>query len=245
MLLAAGLTFYAAIAVIPLLLVTVFLLGLVLGHDTVQQLAGQMAELAPEGLGFAARLVGLAEAATELSPLAVVAALVPASTYGEGLLRAFDRLAGVDTRGKGLRGRVQAIVLLATLPLLVLGALVAVAVLPGMLGVGAGWTALGAYVTFWLAWIGGAVLLSVTYRAFSPVRLRTSAWLWASVGTGSFLAGMSLGWVLVLEVGVEVGQAYGGSEQLGAGVLFAVYLFLVQIVCLVGYAWALALSEHT
>lgn len=144
-----------------------------------------------------------------------------------------------------MRGRVQAIALLATLPLLVLGALMAVAVLPGMMGRGSGWSVLGVYVTFWLAWVGGAFLLAVTYRAFSPVSLGTPAWLWSSVGTGSFLAGMSLGWVLVLEVGVEVGQAYGGSEQLGAAVLFAIYLFLVQITCLVGYAWALALSDTT
>jgi membrane protein len=244
MLLAAALTFYAAIAVIPLLLIAVHLVGLVLGHDEVQRLAGDLAETAPEGLGFAARLVDLAEAGAALSPLAVAAALVPATTFGEGLLRGFDRLAGVRTRGKGLRGRLRAIALLAVLPLLVLGGLTAVAVLPGVLGPGAGGTLLGAYLTFWVAWIGATALLEVTYRAFSPVRLGGFALRWSAVGTGSFLAGMSLGWVLVLEIGVEVGQAYGGSEVLGAAVLFAVYLYLVQLTCLVGYAWALTLQDQ-
>lgn len=241
MLLGAGLTFYALVAVVPLLLVAVFLAGVLIGHGQVIELAERLADLAPEGLGFSARLTDIARAGASLSPLAVAAALIPATTYGEGLLRAFDRLAGVRTRGKGLRGRLKAIALLGTLPLLVLGALAVVAVLPDLLGGGRGRTVLGGYFAFWAAWIGGTLLLAVTYRAFSPVPLCTSGLLWASAGTGSFLVGMSLGWVVVLEVGVEVGRAYGGSEELGAAVLFAVYLFLVQLTCLVGYAWALAL----
>jgi hypothetical protein len=75
------------------------------------------------------------------------------------------------------------------------------------------------------------------------VRLGTGGLLLAAAGTGSFLAGMSLGWVVVLDAGVAVGRAYGGSEELGAAVLFAVYLFLVQLTCLTGYAWALALDD--
>lgn len=244
LLLTAGLTFYALVAVVPLLLVAVFLAGSVVGHEQVLELAEGLADLAPEGLGFSARLVALVEAGAGLSPLAVAAALIPATTYGEGLLRAFDRLADVSTRGKGLRGRLRAITLLATLPLLVLGALAVVAAFPGfVLGAGQGRTLLGGYLTFWVAWIGATLLLGITYRAFSPVPLDTSGLLWASAGTGSFLAGMSLGWVVVLEVGVEVGRAYGGSEDLGAAVLFAIYLFLVQITCLVGYAWTLELSR--
>jgi membrane protein len=242
LLLAAGLTFYALIAVVPLLLIAVFLAGAVLGHAEVQGLAQRLGELAPEQLGFSARLVELAAAAAALSPLAVVAALIPATTYGEGLSRAFDRLAGVQTRRKGLRGRLRAVALLGTLPLLVLGAFATVAVLPDLLGVGRGSALLGAYLTFWVAWIGGALLLGVTYRAFSPVTLGTGGLLLAAAGTGSFLAGMSLGWVVVLDAGVAVGRAYGGSEELGAAVLFAVYLFLVQLTCLTGYAWALALD---
>lgn len=242
LLLAAGLTFYAAIAVIPQLLVAVFLVGQVLGPAQVHELAQRLAELAPEGLGFSARLLDLAGAASRLSPLAVAAALIPATSYGEGLLRAFDRLADVRTARKGLSGRLRAIALLGAMPLLVLGAVAVVAVLPDVIGAGTGSIVLGSYLAFLAAWLGGTLLLAVTYRAFSPVRLETSGLLWASAGAGSFLAGMSLGWVLVLEVGVEVGRAYGGSEELGAGVLFAIYLLLVQLTCLVGYAWALTLS---
>ena len=242
LLLGAGLTFYAAIAVIPMLLIAVFLAGTLLGHAQVHELTQTLADFAPAGLGFSVRLVELAQAAASLSPLAVVAALIPATSYGEGLLRAFDRLAEVRTSAKGLRGRLKTIALLSALPPLTMGAFGVVAVLPAVLGEGLGMQVLGGYLTFVAAWIGGTLLLAVTYRAFSPVPLSTGGWLWSSAGTGSFLAGMSLGWVLVLEVGVDVGQAYAGSEELGAGVLFAVYLLLVQLTCLVGYAWALELS---
>ncbi len=242
LLLGAGLTFYAAIAVVPLLLIAVFLAGALLGHAQVRELSQMLADFAPAGLGFSARLVELAQAAAGLSPLAVIAALIPATSYGEGLTRAFDRLAGVRTSAKGLRGRLKSIALLGALPLLTMGAFGIVAVLPAMLGEGLGMQVLAGYLTFVAAWIGGTVLLAVTYRAFSPVPLSTAGWLWSSAGTGSFLAGMSLGWVVVLEVGVDVGQAYGGSQELGAGVLFAVYLLLVQLTCLVGYGWALELS---
>ena len=245
LLLGAGLTFYAGIAVIPMLLIAVFLAGAVLGHAQVRDLSQMLAGFAPAGLGFSARLVELAQAAAGLSPLAVIAALIPATSYGEGLTRAFDRLADVDTSSKGLRGRLKSVALLGALPLLTMGAFGVVAVLPAMLGEGLGRQVLGGYLTFVAAWIGGTLLLAVTYRAFSPVPLTTDGWLWSSAGTGSFLAGMSMGWVAVLEVGVDVGQAYGGSQELGAGVLFAVYLLLVQLTCLVGYAWALELSDSS
>lgn len=66
---------------------------------------------------------------------------------------------------------------------------------------------------------------------------------WASAATGSFLAGMSLGWVLVLEIGIHVGDAFGGSRLLGTLVLVAICLFLVQVVLLVGYGLGVEL-EH-
>ncbi|QBI18460.1 hypothetical protein ER308_02005 [Egibacter rhizosphaerae] len=102
---------------------------------------------------------------------------------------------------------------------------------------------LAAGLSFWAAWLGGWVVLAVTYRAFTPVPVALGPLLVASGATGSFLAGMSLGWVLLLEIGVEVGRAYGGSEELGAAVLFLLYLFLVQLTCLVGYSWALDLHR--
>lgn len=100
---AAGVTFYAIIALVPMLLVGLWLAGLLAGEGTVRAFAGSLAGLLPAQLD-ATR--SLAEAGTRLSPPRVLAALLPATLYGEGLVRAFDRLSAHGDRGRRpLRGR--------------------------------------------------------------------------------------------------------------------------------------------
>lgn len=243
-LLAAGLTFFAMIAVVPLLLVALWATGLLIGSEQLAVLFQRLLAYAPEALGFRDRLASLAEIGSSLSLLAFVAALVPATSYGEGLVRAFDRLAEEESRAKGVRGRLLSLLLLAVLPLLVLTGLAAVATLPDLLGFGPFAQVLGVYLTFLVCWAAATALLAVTYRWFSPVTLDWRPLLWGAASTGSFLSGMSLGWVLVLRFGVSVGRAYGGSALAGQLVLFAIYLYLVQAVCLVGFALTLELVER-
>ena len=242
---AAGLTFYAAIAVVPLLLLAVYLAGLALGEETVSRLGRELAEYAPENLGLAASLRSLADVGPRLGIAALLAALIPATTYGEGLARTFDGLADrTQGRARGLRGRLRSLVLLAALPPVVMVGMLGVTVLPDLLGFGTGARLLGVYATFWLGWISSSALLAVIYRAFTPAGLSARALFWGSASTGSFLTGMSLGWVLFLDFDVAIGRAYGGSTQIATAVLAAVYLFLVQIVLLTGYVLTLRLDER-
>lgn len=246
MLLAAGLTFYAAIAVVPLFLVMVFLASRIAGEGAVRDMGLMLSSLAPEELGFAENLRVLLDAGIGLKPLAVVAAVVVATTYGEGLTRVLDRVADHVRPRKGLRGRVRALALLAILPLLGLGGLLVGTRVPDLVGFGRGLgpALLGVYLSFWVLWIACTLLLAVTYRAFTAVPLPTPGLLVGAAAAGSFLAGMSMGWLVLLDFGIEVGRAYGGSEELGAVVLFVLYLFLVQIVSVVGYALALSVGER-
>ena len=84
-------TFYAAVGLVPLLLLALFLAGAAAGPDMVQDLADGLTGAAPgRARGPGGRpLPGVS--GTSMSPLAALAALVPASLYGEGLVRAFDR----------------------------------------------------------------------------------------------------------------------------------------------------------
>jgi membrane protein len=240
---AAGLTFYAAIAVVPLLLIAVYLAGLVLGEDTVGRLGSELADYAPENLGLADALRALADVGPRLGILSVLAALVPATTYGEGLARTFDGLADrAHRRGRGVRGRLKSLLLLAALPPVVAAGTLGVTVLPDLLGFGPAARVLGVYATFWLGWISSALLLAVVYVAFTPDPLGWRSVFWGAASTGSFLTGMSLGWVLFLQFDVAVGRAYGGSTAIATGVIAAVYLFLVQIVLLTGYVLTLHLA---
>jgi membrane protein len=242
---AGGLTFYAGIAVIPLMLLGLFLAGLLVGQETARDLALELAGYAPEGLGLSDGLEELAEVGPRLGLLAAAVAVVPASSYGEGLVRAFDRLGGRPrAQRRALRGRLKSLALVAALPGVVLVGLLSAATVPGRLGDGTSATVLGVYLAFWIGWIASSLLLLLLYRAFVPEPLGARALFWGCTATGSFLTGMSLAWVAIVGADLDVGRAYGGSEAVGAAVLGAIYLFAVQLVVLIGYVLTLQLAAR-
>ena len=244
MLISAGLTLYAGIAVVPLLLFGLYGAGLLLGSQRVADLVAQLSTFAPDGLGASEVLRTLGAVGPRLGVPALIASVVTASTYGEGLLRAVDTLEGDHRAATSLRGRLLALPYLGVFPLVTMAGLATVALLPDMLGTGRTGQVLGVYVTFWVGWLSAAALLTVLYRLFAGRRLHWMAIVWGALAAGSFLAGMSLGWVLVLEFGITIGQAYGGSEQLGRIVLAAIYLLFVQYAVLVGYLLVLSIDRH-
>jgi membrane protein len=235
---AAGLTFYAAIAVVPLLLVAWFVTSLALGDEVVRTLTLALAEYAPTSLGLREGVRSLGEVGPRLGIASLAAALIPATSYGDGLVRAMDRVAERDRRAKGLRGRGLALVFVAALPPVVMGELGAVAVLPGALG----FTGRFNLVSLGVAFAAG-LLVGVLYRAFSPRPIGSGALALGATLTGAFLAGMSLTWLFLLRFGVDVGVAFGDSDLLGTVVVAAVYLYLVQVVLLGGYVVSLVLAR--
>jgi membrane protein len=240
---AAGLTFYAAIAVVPLLLVAWFVTSLVLGDEVVRTLTLALAEYAPTSLGLREGVRSLGEVGPRLGIASLAAALVPATSYGDGLVRALDRIAERDRRAKGLRGRGLALVFVAALPPVVMGELGAVAVLPGALGFTGRFNLVSVGVAFAVGWVSASLLVGVLYRAFSPRPIGIGALALGAALTGSFLAGMSLTWLFLLRFGVDVGIAFGDSDLLGTVVVAAVYLYLVQVVLLGGYILSLTLGR--
>jgi membrane protein len=165
---AAGLTFYAAIAVVPLLLVAWFVTSLVLGDDLVRTLTLALAEYAPTSLGLQEGVRSLGEVGPRLGIASFAAALIPATSYGDGLVRALDRIAERDRRAKGLRGRLLGLVFVAALPPVVMGELGAVAVLPEALGFTGRFNLVSVAVAVVVGWLSAGLLVGVLYRAFSP-----------------------------------------------------------------------------
>jgi membrane protein len=240
---AAGLTFYAAIAVVPLLLVAWFVTSLVLGDELVRTLTVALAEYAPTSLGLQEGVRSLGEVGPRLGMASFAAALVPATSYGDGLVRALDRITGRDRRAKGLRGRLLGLVFVAALPPVVMAELGAVAVLPGALGFTGRFNLASVAVAFVVGWLSAGLLVGVLHRAFSPRPIRAGPLALGAAVTGAFLSGMSLTWLFLLRFGVDVGIAFGGSDLLGTLVVAAVYLYLVQVVLLGGYVLSLVLAE--
>ena len=76
---------------------------------------------------------------------------------------------------------------------------------------------LGSYLAFLVAWALASGALAAAYRWLTPASPGPVALAWAALGTGSELASFSLGFVLFLHVGVDVGAAYGGELDLAIG----------------------------
>lgn len=235
MLIAAGLTFYAGIAVVPLLLLGLYGAGLVIEPSRVAALVDQLSQYAPATSGAPQIVRALGDIGPRLGVPALIASVITASTYGEGLLRAIDSLDREDRPSRTLLGRLRVVPYIGVFPLVTMLGLAAVAVLPDRIGGGTTGRVLGVYLTFLTGWISSSLLLIVLYRLFAARALRWAAIVWGSLATGSFLIGMSLGWVLVLRLDIAIGRAYGGSDQLGRIVLVAIYLLFVQVAVLVGY----------
>ncbi|NJC14148.1 hypothetical protein F4558_003974 [Micromonospora profundi] len=115
---AAAITFYGAIAVVPVALLAIWLTSLVAGADRVRRLTSYAVEALPTAIGAPRAVEALVDAGVELTPLLALASLLPASLYGEGLRRAFVSVAAprTDEHLVGWRGRLLLLPLLAPAP---------------------------------------------------------------------------------------------------------------------------------
>lgn len=234
---AAGVTFYGAIAAVPLVVVTVYLAGVLVGEGTVRHLGTLLAEQLPMNLGAERAARSLVEATTRLPVTTALVALLPASLYSEGLVRAFDRLSvAADSRlSRGLRGRLKSLPLYALAPVLLLAILIATTWINGAVGSGTGGRLLGVYLAFLTGWFSFTVLLVGAYRFLSPERLNVRAVLWGAASTGSMLAGMVLGFVLFLQIHIDIGAAYGGFATVAAVAVVGGWAYLLHVILLAGY----------
>lgn len=244
MLIAAGLALYAGIAIVPLLLLGLYAAGLVVGTQEAVDLVRRVSELAPPTMGVRQTVRTLGAIGPNLAIPSLIASIIAATTYGEGMLRAVDAIEGARRANRTVAGRLRALPYVGVFPFVTAAGLLTVATLPDLVGGGTTGQVLGVYLTFWTGWLAATVLLIVLYRLFSARPLRWAATVWGSLATGSFLVGMSLGWVVVLRYGIAVGRAFGGSEDVGRVVLFAIYLLLVQTVVLVGHLLIVSINAY-
>jgi membrane protein len=186
-------TFYAAVGLIPMWLLALFLAGQLMGPAMVQDLADGLTGLLPDELGARDAARFLSSAGTSMSPLAALAALVPASLYGEGLVRAFDRFSERPSRRRSARGRIGSLVVVALSPGLLLGGLSAAQALTQGARRQHLDRLLGVYFAFLVGWFTISPVLAFAYRGLTLERPGRRALLWGAAGTGSFLSGTCLG----------------------------------------------------
>jgi membrane protein len=244
-LIAAGLTFYAAIAVVPLLLVAIRLTGALVGADEVSRLTGRLAGLLPEQLGAPGVVRDLVEAGLGMDLLGLLLALLPLSLYGEGLRRALLRFSGSRDTLTGWRGRLLALPLVVVTPLLLYpllltaGGMADLATRDGA-GPAVGRFALGYYSVLFVL----TVPLAWGYRVVAADRLRWPALVSGSLFTAACLSGFLQGFVLFLSLPLDLGAPFGGLTAVGAAVALGLWLFLLHLVLLGGWLATQALDDR-
>lgn len=230
---ASGLAFYAMVSVAPLTILTIWIASVILGDERIQSLAEAVRRVAPEGVGADSGIRKIAKAGVTAGLPAALAGLWPATAYGSGVARAFLHLAPKRTeRFKGLRGR--GLVLVGLLPLFVLGGLVGSLVGSTILGDGGLQRVLGIVLALITGSVGVGTATLLLYKIFPPDPI---GWRAALTGT-AFAAGgisiLSLGYTLYLTQISDVSRNFGGAG-LGGLVLLAVWLFLSNVLLLLGF----------
>ena len=243
---AAAITFYGAIAVVPVALLAIWLTGLLAGADRVRRLTSYAIETLPTEIGAHRAVAALVEAGLGLTPLLALASLLPASLYGEGLRRAFVSVAEPRAESGALvgwRGRLLLLPLLAPAPALLLSILLALPLTTRLVRQG-GWIgALGVVLSFLAVWL---VLTPVLVWVFRVVGPASPDWL-STLGMGSFsaanLSGFLHGFVLFCSLPLNLGVPFGGFDEIGGGVAVLLWLYLFHVIVLAGYSATLALSR--
>ncbi|MGY1745807.1 YhjD/YihY/BrkB family envelope integrity protein [Blastococcus sp. SYSU D00695] len=244
-LIAAGLTFYAGIAVVPLLLVAVRLTGALAGADEVSRLTGSLTGLLPSQLGAPGAVRGLVDAGLGMDLLGFLLALLPLSLYGEGLRRALLRFSARPDTLTGWRGRLLGLPLVVVTPLLLYPLLLAA---DGMASLAAEPGAAAAVGRFALGYYSVLFALTVPlvwgFRVVAATRLGWPAVLCGALFTAACLSGFLQGFVLFLSLPLDLGAPFGGLTPVGAAVALALWLFLLHLVLLGGWLLTQALDER-
>nr|WP_167762347.1 YhjD/YihY/BrkB family envelope integrity protein [Blastococcus sp. CT_GayMR20] len=243
-LIAAGLTFYAGIAVVPLLVLAFALTARLTSPERVEELGDSLAGLLPEELGAPDAVSRLVEAGIGLSPLGGLLALLPMSLYGEGLRRSLLRFSSRREGLTGWRGRLAALPLLLVTPVLLYPLLLTVPVMvdlaeTGGLAANLGRVAVGFYgvlaaLTVPLAW---------GFRVVGAGRVRWPALVAGALFTAACLSGFLQGFVLFLALPLDLGAPFGGLVVVGGVVAVGLWMFMLHLVVLCGWLATQSLDE--
>jgi membrane protein len=241
---AAGVTFYAGIALVPSVLVAVWLAARLVGDARVRDLSRSLAEALPDQLGAPHVAEATIAAGLRLPVAVAVAVLLPATFYGEGLRRAFVSLTDARDRLIGWRGRAAVLPLFVPAPVLLLAVLLVTPTLARLFSDGGASVLLAIVIAFLTDWVVLSLTLTWVYRVVSPDRPSWLASLWGGAVTGSFVAGFVQGFVLFLSLPLRLGVPFGGFTEVGGMVAIGLWLYLLHVLVLVGFVLTLRIDAR-
>jgi membrane protein len=243
-LIAAGLTFYAGIAVVPVLVLAFALTARLTSAARVHELGDRLAELLPAELGAPDALTRLIDAGVALSPWEGVLALLPMSLYGEGLRRALLRFGGRPEGGTAWRGRLAALPLLLLTPVLLYPLLLAAREMADLAATGGAAATVGRVALGFYSVLAALILpLAWGFRVVGGGQVRWPALVAGAAFTAACVSGFLQGFVLFLSLPLDLGAPFGGLTVVGGVVAVGFWLFLLHLVVLVGWLLTQSLDE--
>lgn len=242
---AAGLTYFAALGVVPWLLLAVWGAALLTSPGTVGAYLADLRVLVPPEMGARPVYDALVRAGLELGPWGALVTVFPATFYGEGLRRACLRLAPRRDRFTGWRARVSLLPLVLVVPVLALGVFAGAPLLADLARTGGfpatvGWIV----VAFHLSFVALGVVLAWGFRVVAPGGPGWKATLLGAFGTAAVLAGFLQGFLLFLALPIDLGIPFGGLDVVGAAVAIALWMFVLHVLLLTGWAATDALDRR-
>lgn len=233
---AAGLTFYAGIALVPLVLLSLWSATLLASPEAVLADAARLRLLVPPEMGARPLYDQFVSAGVALGPVGALVSLFPATFYGEGVRRACLRLVPHPEHFTGWRARIALLPLLLVAPLAALSLLDSAWVLaPLAERGGVGPSVLHVALTFHLAFLVGSVVLAWAFRFIAPGGPSTRAAITGGLVTSAVLAGFLHGVVLFLALPLDLGIPFGGFDLVGAAVATGLWLLLLHVIVLLGW----------
>lgn len=243
--LAATLTFYGAIAVVPLLLLSLRACALVTSASWVEARGDDVASLLPDALGARSVVLQLVSAGAELSLLHCVLAIFPATFYGEGLRRALiSRRRPRPTSFDGWRGRLALVPVAVVAPLLLLGVLASAEWLAdATTGGGVAALLLRVWLGFVVVWLVLGVLVAGAYSIVAAEDIPFTVVWWCAAVTASFIAGFVQGFVLFLAIPVSLGAPFGGLTTVGAAIAIGLWMWVLHVLLITGWTFTQATAQ--
>jgi membrane protein len=243
-LIAAGLTFYAGIAVVPLLLLSVSLTAAFSSPEEVHALGGRLASLFPAGAGAPSAVAELFDAGVGLDGWGVLLALLPMSLYGEGVRRALLRFSRREEAFTAWRGRLAALPLLLITPVTLYPLLLAADVMAGLAEQGGAAAMIGRIaVGFYSVLAGLTIPLAWVFRVVGVEKVGWPALVVGALFTAACLSGFLQGFVLFLALPLRLGAPFGGLDVVGGTVAIGLWLFALHVVLVVGWLATQTLDE--
>jgi membrane protein len=243
-LIAAGLTFYAGIAVVPLLVLAFSLTTRLTSPGRVRALGDQLAGLLPAELGAPDAVARLVDAGVALSLWGGVLALLPMSLYGEGLRRALLRFGGRPEGATAWRGRLAALPLLLLSPVLLYPLLLAAREMADLAATGGAAATVGRIAIGFYSVLAALTLpLAWGFRVVGAGAVRWPALGAGAAFTAACVSGFLQGFVLFLSLPLDLGAPFGGLTVVGGVVAVGFWLFLLHLVVLIGWLLTQSLDE--